>query len=442
MRGMLCPLNTFSRKKPKRDRCRLQISLLGLLLLAFATQSLGWRTNVDKRSDSSSHTWSRRRTNNADVKAFKTMCPLSESIYTRTPNGTRRLEHKCPDIWYRNSTIKFRNIDYYQYDNNLNNGGGMTLQNMTAFSEGLGTTNGTAYVENLMISGMWAYTNTIHQSEHQPMPLAWSYPYMVNNVSTLHKPYVDAQCEDGNPPKPEKDCEFLQKTNLECPGPRGQRGWCGMIKMKNLRVRMLYRFDLGKVFEIVYGDSEKAQPLCRYWDFVYTSSTEAPSPGREDMNLFLSMGDYWYNQANRNVGQISFEDYPCTPNTGFDNSSCFHRFSTTYNNAQRFTSPYNITAGVSTLSLPSALGSYGEGYYQCGVDRQYDGLSGYMCPEVSMDVHLAGLDGSNEWYQISKQTKFRRQYHEWSYGSNLTGSISLEDLEPPAQCAKAIYPMY
>ena len=108
--------------------------------------------------------------------------------------------HKCPDVWYRNSTIKLKNTDYVQGDNNLERGGYIRLYNMKGFSEGLGTSNGTAYVENLLISGEWGFTNTMFLvGNKQPTPLAWPYEYIANNISKLHKPQVNAQCNDGTP---------------------------------------------------------------------------------------------------------------------------------------------------------------------------------------------------------------------------------------------------
>ena len=416
-----------------------QVLHLGLLLASAVSGIHGWQNVVDRQGGGKRHAWGRRRTNeDKDGGAFEAVCPMVQAEYVKFPNGSMGFVHKCPDIWYRNSTIKLKNTDYYQGDNSLEFGGDIKLYNMEGFSEGLGTSNGTAYVENLLIRGEWGFTNTNLVKKKQPTPLAWPYEYMANNISKLHKPQVNAQCTDGTPGPdyPAEECEILKKTSLECPGPEGQRNWCGMVKMKNLRVRMLYRFDLGRVYETVHGDSKDSPSLCRYWDFVYTDSTKAPLPGREDMNLFLSMGDTWYNIASNLVGHVSFDDYPCTPGTGFEDHSCLHRISTNYI-YNRDAVPYYVNAGDATLSLPSRLGIYGRATISDCSDERGEGLAGLNCPEVSMDVSLMGTSGG-DFSHVSKAAKFKRSYQYWSYDEDLGGSLTAEDLEPPSQCINAM----
>ena len=190
----------------------MQARLPALLVLAIAAGSWGSRASANRRGASGSQVLSKGRT---DADTFESMCPMSENVYTYFPNGSAKaVEHRCPDAWYRASGVEFLNVDYYQYDNNFYNGGGMILQNFTGFSEGLGTSNGTAYVENLVISGTWAYTNTVHQKEVQPMPLVWTFPYMNNNISKVHEPRFNAQCQDGNSSKTREGLLALQKQTL------------------------------------------------------------------------------------------------------------------------------------------------------------------------------------------------------------------------------------
>ena len=412
-----------------------QVALLGyagLQLASTVPQVQGRR--LDQHGGGKRHPLRRVRSNEGK---FEAVCPMAEAAYTTFPNGSTGFVHKCPGVWYRNSTIKMENTDYHQYDNSLAAGGDITLYNITGSSEGLGTSNGTAYVENLLLDGEWGYTNTIldnlEEDTKQSTPLAWGYRYIANNISKLHKPHVDAQCFDGTPDSdyPAKECAFLKKTKLECPGPHYQRTWCGMVKMNNLRVRMLYRFDLGRVYETVYGDSKDSPSLCRYWDFVYADSMKAPMPGREDMNLFLSMGDAWYKYASNNVGNITADHFSCAPGTGFEDHSCMHRMNTNYILNKYTTIPYYVNAGGTTLSLPSTLGIY-DG--MCSSESGM-GLAGLNCPKVSMNVNFMSLDGS-DFYQVSKAAKFERSYKYWSY-EKTPGSLTPKDLEPPPQCFHA-----